>query len=253
MFLVDVPPRKRFRLGLRAFLILAGIAGALAASILVEENHYVWALLATLLVSVAALAEFVLADVVTERLYPASTATILEKLESNLRTYHDRIVESIGKAIDSLASCDKTKVSGTVHLKVDLYSQSGGELEPGLVQITEYSGALGGNRWRFTSASKGLVGRCLRTQRRERVNFATESEYTERMVREFGFLPVEVEKHTKEARSYLAEPIFVKHRLIGVMFLFSTETEVFPEAAETVRIEGAAAEVAAYLEGAGIV
>jgi hypothetical protein len=253
MRISDPPRRKRFRLWLRVVLLAVGILAAFASSILVQEREYQLAAIPICLVLLASLAEFVLADILTESLYPARTAAILEKLEANLLTYHDRIRKSIDGAIQSLRACDTTRVSGTLHLKVELYSSSGDESELALVQVTEYSGRLGGKRWRFTSASKGLIGRCLRTGEPEWVNFATEAEYEDRMVREFGYPPAEIAKHTKEARSYWAQPVYSNRQMIGVIFLFSTEAQVFPLAVNPEALQSKADEIAAYLEGAGII
>jgi len=253
MRISDLPRRKTFRLGFRAVFIAVGILSAFASAILVQEKEYQLASLPISLVLLASLAEFVLADILTESLYPARTTAILEKLEANLLTYHDRIRKSIDGAIHSLRACDTTRVSGTLHLKVELYSSSGDEWELALVQVTEYSGRLGGKRWRFTSASKGLIGRCLRTGKPEGVNFATEIEYEDRMVRDFGYSPVEIAEHTKEARSYWAQPVYSNRQIIGVIFFFSTELQIFPLAANLDVVQSKADEISAYLEGAGII
>jgi hypothetical protein len=249
----DLPKRKRFRLKLRVLFLVVGIIAAFITSILFEEKHYYWAILPGSFILLASLAEFVLADILTESLYPANTQTLLQKLESNLQGAHDKIRDSIARAIGSLRACDVTKVSGTFHLKVELYSSAGDESESALVQVTDYSGRLGGKRWRFTIATKGLIGRCLRTERPEGVNFGSQMEYEERMVKEFGFSPTEVAQHTQQARSYWAQPVHSRGRLVGIIFLFSTDVQVFPLAADRIRLEGTANEIAAYLEGAGIV
>ena len=249
----DVPRRMRFRLTLRASCVGSGIIAGFIASILIHEEQYYWAILPASFVLLAALLEFVLADILTESRYPARTKAILDKLEVNLRKFHDPIVEAIDRGIQTLRGCDRTKVSGAFHLKVNLYSPSADEEEPALVQVTDYSGKLGGKRWRFTIASKGLIGRCLRTEKAEWVNFATEAEYDERMAREFGYLPAEVAKHTKEARSYWAQPVFAKGYIIGVIFFFSTEVQIFPVAADGAKLGEAANEIAAYLDGAGVI
>jgi hypothetical protein len=250
---IDIPQRKKFRLKLRAWFLCFGVIAAFLTSVLIDKGKYYWAILPASFVLLASLAEFVLADILTESLYPASTQTILQKLESNLRDTHDKILESIRKAITSLRACDITKVSGTFHLKAELYSYSGDESEPALVQVTDYGGMIGGGRWRFTSATKGIIGRCLRTGEPEWVNFGSTMEYEERMVREFGFSKGEIEKHTKQARSYWAQPVYSKGRLIGIIYLFSTELQVFPLAVEQGKLESKANEIAAYLEGARIV
>ncbi|MGH9428923.1 MAG: GAF domain-containing protein, partial [Terriglobia bacterium] len=149
--------------------------------------------------------------------------------------------------------CDNSQVSGALHLIVELYTSPDDASEHALVQVTEYSGRLGGKRWRFTLSTKGVIGRCLRTQKPEWVNFGSLAEYEERMVTEFGFTPKEVQEHTQQARSYWAEPVVARGQMVGVMYLFSTELQVFPCAAEKSSLEGAAREIAAFLEGARLV
>lgn len=73
------------------------------------------------------------------------------------------------------------------------------------------------------------------------------------MVKEFGFSPDEVAKHTREARSYWAEPVYSQNRLVGVIYLFSTDVQVFPLAVDRTALQSSANEIAAYLKGAGIV
>lgn len=248
-----VPKRRRLRLGLRALFLILGLIGAYATSVLVQEKCYWWGGLTTGLVILTAIAEFVLADILTDRIYPVRTQAVLERLENDLRGYHDRIRGAIERCIQSLAACNHTAVSGTFHLKVDLYSPYNDEAEQALVQVVDYSGNLGGRKWRFNPMTKGLIGRCARTQQPECVNFATEDEYCQRMVTEFGFTQDEVRKHTKEARSYWAQPVFDAHTFVGVIFLFSTEQQVFPRAASDVSLNAAANEISAYLEGARIV
>jgi hypothetical protein len=100
------------------------------------------------------------------------------------------------------------------------------------------------------------------------VNFPTYDEYLRRMVEDFGFTEVEAKSHTKTGRSYLAVPIFTsdesesdtpqdegvrRRRLVGVMYFFSTETQVFPIAVDRDAVEHHANDVAALLRASGIV
>jgi len=251
--LPELPKPTKFRLLLRCIAVIVGVFAAFIASVLVQENLYMWAVLPTTILLLAALGEFVLADVLTEKLYPATTAAILSRLEENLRGYHDRIRDSIARAIGSLKGCDRSQISGTFHLKVDVFITLGGVSEPALVQVVDYSGRLGGKRWRFTAITKGLVGRCLRTGKPEAVSFSSEDEYRKRMVTEFGFTKAEVENRTRDARSYWAQPVIAGRDIVGILYLFSTEPQVFPRAINPDVLEGTANEIAAYLEGARII
>lgn len=253
MIAPNLPRRKRFRLLLRVLFLALGSIAAFIASILLEEKAYAYAVVPASFVLVAAFLEFVLADVLAERLYPARTARLLETLEANLRGIHDELLGSIARAIESLSECDKNMVSGTFHLLVELFSPTGEGSVPALVQVTDYRGRFGGRRWRFTEVSKGLIGRCSRTGEPDHVNFSDIADYDNRMVFEFGYTKDEISEHTREARSYLAQPVFSGDDLVGVLYMFSTEKNVFPKAAKITRLETAANEIAAFLRGAQIV
>ena len=251
--IADIPRRKRFRLRWRAIAIFAVVFAGFFASIYVQENQYSMALLAASVVLLGSLIEFVFADIVTDQLYPARTQGLLDRLEHDLRAYHDRIRETIGDVIKELRGCDQSRVSGTFHLVVEQFLVSDDGVEEALVQVTDYSGQLGGKRWRFTPATKGLIGRCLRSGRSEWVNFRNEEEYAARMVEEFGFTRAEIAKHTRQARSYWAEPVYARRKMIGVIFIFSTEAQVFPHAVVSPSLQCRAREMSAFLQGAGIV
>lgn len=249
----SIPRRRRFRIFIRGISLIGGVLAAFVASILFEEKLYWWATLPTLIVLFAAIVEFVVGDILTERKFPARTEAILERYGEKLRDVHDELLSQLRLAIQSLRGCDANKVNGTVHLVVELFSALGDASEDAFVQITSYSGELGGRRWRFSHISKGIIGRCFRTRLAEWVNFATEEEYNERMVREFGYTGEEIKRHTKEARSYWAEPLQSKGEFVGVMFLFSTEPQVFPRAADRGRLEGAGANIVGVLRAAAII
>ena len=111
---------------------------------------------------------------------------------------------------------------------------------------------MGGKRWRFTSTTKGIIGRCYRLGIGVYVNFIGEDEYNQRMVSEFGFTKDEVAKHTKEARSYYAYPILMNNDVIGILYLFSTEPQVFPRTISQEKIQNAANQIIELLEVANI-
>jgi hypothetical protein len=65
-----------------------------------------------------------------------------------------------------------------------------------------------------------------------------------------GFFTYEAQGHTLAGRPYLAQPIMASGRMVGVLYLFSTETPVFPRAVDSSRLQGTAEIIAAFLEGA---
>jgi GAF domain-containing protein len=73
------------------------------------------------------------------------------------------------------------------------------------------------------------------------------------MVREFGYTRQEIERHTKTGRSYWAEPLRFNGEFVGVLFLFSTEAQVFPRAADGRRFQSIAGNVAGILKAASII
>jgi hypothetical protein len=84
------------------------------------------------------------------------------------------------------------------------------------------------------------------------VNFRSLDEYRDRMVREFGFTHQEVARHTTAARSYLAYPIRDKGEIIGIMYFFSTEPQVFPHAVNSQRLSDTAESILGLLRTAEI-
>ena len=245
--------RQKFRLKIRAGALVVGFGAALATSILISEHYYWWASVPAALVLLASVVEFVFGDAVTEQQYPARTAAILESYESRIQNVHNQLLEQLGFAIESLRGCDIQKVNGTLHLVVQLYSPTSNDLEDAFVQITTYSGKLGGSRWRFASVAEGVIGRCFRTREPEWVNFATQEEYDDRMVREFGYTHQDVKRHTGTGRSYWAQPLLIKKEFVGVMFLFSTELQTFPRAVDRAKLESIATAISESLRAAAII
>jgi hypothetical protein len=236
-------------LRVRVYSVFVGLLAGYWVAILVQENMYRAGFYVALLVIASTLMELVVGDLWTRSRFPASTQTLLSRLEINFERVNQHIPAYVQQLIDTLTNCDVQRVSGTVHLRVPLNTLSE-DREEALVQLTGYAGAGRGGAWRFTAATKGIIGRCLRTGAQQIVNFASEAEYLERMVLEFGFSQRETATHTRDARSYLAYPIRTRSGLIGVLYLFSTEVQVFPRAVNETRLEGTAATIAAFLEGA---
>lgn len=152
--------------------------------------------------------------------------------------------------METLENCDQNSVSGTFHLMVDLSSPRGEVSVPTLVKVTDYSNGFRGSRWRFVEVGKGLIGRYSRTRVPEHVSFADPADYNERMVEEFGDTEDEIKEHTRDGRSYWAQPVFSGKEQIRVLFLFSTEQGVFPAAADPNTLANTAKEIAARLSGA---
>ncbi len=103
------------------------------------------------------------------------------------------------------------------------------------------------------NATKGIIGRCLRTGKTEIVNFASEEEYDRRMVEEFSFTREEANECTKPARSYWAHPVFSCDELVGVIYLFSNELQVFPKAVKKPHLDQSAKHIANLLEVARVI
>ena len=125
--------------------------------------------------------------------------------------------------------------------------------QTGLVQLTDYYGRRGGPPWRITSCYKGIIGRCIRTSKPEVVNFNSQTDFEEKMVKEFGFNKEDMKTVSKDGRSYYAYPIEFKEEVIGVLYLFSTEYQVFPRAIDITKIRAVSKDIALLLNTARIV
>ena len=73
------------------------------------------------------------------------------------------------------------------------------------------------------------------------------------MVREFGFTKEQTESHTSDGRSYLAAPLLNENEVVGVLYFFSTEPQVFPRSADSAKLEDVAREFVNYLDIARLV
>jgi hypothetical protein len=248
-----VPRRRRFRILLRLVFLIVGIVAGFFIAVLMEEKYYVWAGIVAIAVFFASVGEFILADVITERRYPVQTEKILVSLERRIPAIEKELAEELSCIKNTLRGCDVREVSATLHLKVSVYSPIDERPEDAFVQVLNYQGGFGGSRWRITPCTKGVIGRCLRTCQPEFVNFSTVDEYNERMVKEFGFTPKEAKERTMSARSYWAHPVLMQNDLIAVIYLFSTEPQVFPQAADITSLNQSARHVSNLLHAAGVI
>jgi len=251
----NISPRKKFRAKLRiAFIVLAAVS-TYFISYLFEEQEYCWAIIPFSLILLISIAEFVVADIITDRKYPRKTEMILDRLEAKIADCENHMRHIIDGIINQLNTNKKDDISGTFHLKVDLYYDTFlDDTETALVQLIKYSGSLGGRKWRFTPATKGIIGKCLRTQQEEQVNFQDEKEFEKGMVRDFGFTDTELKKVTRSGRSYYAHPVIYKTQIVGVLYLFSTEPNIFPNSIPDIGlITSSSNSIASYLKGANII
>lgn len=229
---VGIRTRRQFRLALRAAAIIIGACSGYAVALLLTKSLLWWSVIPFLILLFSTVFEFILADLLTEHRHPFDTEKKLDLLERKLGA---RAVQNISQKLERIImnfkACDQSKISGTVHLVVEMAPSPEGKLRYGLLQLTNYVGPRGGSKGRITTLDQGIIGRCARTGRIEHVNFADEAEYRNRMVEEFGFSKEEAELHTAIARSYIAIPIITESRIVGVLYFFSTEPQVFPIAA----------------------
>lgn len=245
--------RRKYRAGARALIITLAAAALYWLSVLVQEREYAWAMVPAVVLAGLSLAEFVVADLVLDARFPRESQQFLEKLQQKLATINSDILRTLNSCVGSFEGCDQSSISSTVHLRIDVVSADRDGLAPALIQLSDYTRpTLGGRRWRVTDPAKGLIGRCLRLGEAVWVNFRSEGDYRRRMVEEFGFSPEEVDKHTTAARSYEAFPIRDRGEMVGVMYFFSTEPQVFPVAASSDRLRDAAESISALLRAAEI-
>jgi GAF domain-containing protein len=248
-----IPRRRRFRLSIRAVAIVLAAIFTYWASWCFETDKFLQALIPSSLLLLVAAFEFLFGDVLTERRFPAHTEEILQRYRDRSQRHYDELVRHIDKARTSLNGCDPREVSGTIHLLIETYSAIDDRPDFAFVQLTSYSGQLGGPKWRLTRTGEGIIGRCYRTGKSEYVNFSTREEYTERMVSEFGFTKPSMEKRTMDARSYWAQPLLSERKVVGVLYLFSTEPQTFPLSASTEKLNEIADDIVGLLRASELV
>jgi GAF domain-containing protein len=245
--------RRKYRLAARGVFVVLGASAVYLLAALIQEKQYGWALAPAALLALVGLGEFVATDVILDARFSQETSMLLARLEDRLAntSINEEIVKALNDCIASFVGCDPTRISSTSHLRIEVIEEE--RPVPALVQITKYTNrTLGGQPWRITNATKGLIGRCLRLERKVWVNFRTAEEYRERMVGEFGYRREEADEHTKAARSYLAVPIGPPGRTIGILFFQSTEPQVFPIAADDERLNDCAEKVWSLLRATGV-
>lgn len=248
--------RRRLRTGIRVVVIITAAAALWAFSVLVQEKQYSFALGAAAFIALLSVFELFLADLLLDTSLPRSSRKFLEDLQLKLvsTSMKEEIIATLQACVGSFVGCDTARISSTVHLAVPVSDPRDDQASLRLFQPFEYTRpGLGGHRWRLTDPAKGIVGRCLRQQRKVWVNFRTAEEYRDRMVQEFGYTPDEASRHTTTARSYLAIPLVDEKRVIGVLYFFSTEPQTFPIAANEDRLRETAATIAGFLRIAEVI
>jgi GAF domain-containing protein len=250
-----LPDRQRYRTNARLVILVLAAVSAYSFAVLLQEQDYLWALIPGAALGLLSISEFVLADIILDTRFPRETTMFLERLQRKLATTstHEEILRTLGRCVDSFVACDRERISSALHLTVETVEAGTAATSTGLVQISDYTRpGLGGRRWRVLKATQGIVGRCVRVGEMVHVNFRTDAEYRKRMVEEFGFSRAEAERHTKAARSYLAFPIINSGEVVGVMYFFSTEPQVFPIATDRAVLERNAEVIAGFLRAAEI-
>jgi hypothetical protein len=252
--LLRLKTRRQFRLTFRAIVLTAAAAVGFASAVFLELHAFRSAGLLFVLSLVFTLLELVVADFVAETAYPLKTEKQLALLEDRLgeATVH-ALTLKLTRIISGFKSCDHSLISGTVNILVELSPSAEDKTRLGLLQLTDYVGPYGGSKGRITTLEKGIVGRCARTAKTEYVNFANIAQYRHRMVQEFGFSATETERHTILAKSYLAHPLVLGPKVIGVLYFFSTEPQVFPHGARESDLDSLGQDVADLLKTVSIV
>jgi len=233
---------KTYRMIYRAIFLILGFFSVFCMSILIQENKYKLALIPGICALICSLLEFVFGEMIVEKSYPSETKRILRAVDNMSEQVSESLINCIKNIIDNLTGCDKSLVQATIHLRIDVNKTKDDNSRVfGLLQILPYY-HLGmthedyinskDKRGRMLQSYKGIIGRCLRTENVECVTFSTVEEYNYRMINDFGFTKNEIKNHTFSARSYFAAPFKSQEQLIGMIYLFSKEPQVFPKAIE---------------------
>lgn len=250
---VGIKTHKSLRLSIRFIALVAGLYSVFRVATFIQKGHYDTAEFWHIGVIFTAIVEFVFADVFTDHAFPFDTErklTLMEQRigENAIRAISDRLAEMISE----FHGCDKSLISATVHIVAELSATSDQRVRKGLLQLTDYVGPDGGKKGRVTLMTQGVIGRCARTAQVEIVGFADEKEYLDAMVKSFGFTAQEAARHTKAGRSYLAVPLVRDDIVIGVLYFFTSEPQVFPRAANLGLLRLAAKSIAELIGVIGL-
>lgn len=252
--LIGIRTHRSFRLTIRAIALLVGLYAAFHLSMLLAKKEFEIVWYVFLVVIVTAFVEFIFADILADRSFPFDTERKLALMEKRLGAQAiEAITQRIKDLIAEFRGCDTALISATVHVFAELTATADQRIREGLLQLTDYVGPDGGKKGRINLINQGVIGRCARTGKMETVDFADEDEYREAMVREFGFTIQEAERHTKTGRSYLAFPLRFNDKVVGVLYFFTSEPQVFPPAADVARLEEVAREIVNYMNFARLV
>lgn len=252
--MVGIRTHRSFRLAVRALALLVGAYAAFQLSVLLQKNQFEMASKLFWIVLATAFLEFVLADVLADHSFPFDTERKFALMEKRLGAQAIKTIEQLMRSlIGEFRCCEHSLVSATVHVKAELSSTADQKLREGLLQLTSYVGRAGGRKGRITLINQGVIGRCARTGNLETVGFADRQEYATAMVREFGFTVDDAERHTTTARSYLAFPLRNDSRVVGVLYFFTPEPQIFPRAVNVQRLGDGAEQIVNYLKLADLV
>lgn len=172
--LKGIPRWRQVRAIVRLTILLAASVVAFLFGFFLQIGRFGWGFVAALGLGVLSVAEFVLADLLIESRFPRETRRFLERLQDRMSTTaaHEEILRLLTDCIGTFRGCSRDLISSTVHLKVDVAASDPHVKAVGLVQVSDYTKAgLGGRRWRVLDSAKGIVGRCVRTERLVWVNF----------------------------------------------------------------------------------
>ena len=251
---VGIRTHRAFRLFIRFLALLIGLSAAFQVALFIQQGHASHAEFWHLAVIIAAVVEFVFADVLAERSFPFDTERKIALMERRLGTNAiQAITRILIETIGELRGCNTSLVSATVHLLIEVAPTADNRVGKGLLQLTDYVGPEGGKKGRLTLITQGVIGRCARTERVEHVGFSDEAEYLTAMVREFGFSRQEAERHSKSGRSYIAVPLLQNMTIVGVLYFFSSEPQVFPKAASHIELHKTANFIQSLVDVVGLI
>lgn len=251
--LVGIRTHRKFRLTIRFIALLIGLLVGFHVSVLIELNSFDKGFMYFSIILIAAMVEFVFADVLAEQSFPYDTERKLFLMEEKLGADAISVISDLlENAISNFVACERDQVCATVHIKAELNDTSESHNRFGLLQLTDYVGPTGGKKGRVTQINQGIIGRCARTETIESVDFADENEYRNSMVREFGFTKEEANQHTNSARSYLAYPLIGSGKLVGVIYFFTTEPQVFPSVIDLNQLEHLAKQILNIIKIVGL-
>lgn len=145
--LVGIRSHRSLRLSIRFIALVVGLYCAFRVGVFIQAGKSSTAEWWHFGVIVAAIAEFVFADVLAERSFPFDTERKLALMEKRIgENVIGVVTQRLSGMISEFRGCDSSLISATVHIITELTATADQRVRKGLLQLTDYVGPDGGKR-----------------------------------------------------------------------------------------------------------